>query len=624
MSEANHNSFELEEDISISKLISNYLQYWKWFVLSVLLSLILAFVYLRYAKPQYNTITTILINDPSEGRGLSELAAFSDLSAFSDVSNDIDDEVDILKSKTLLSRVISDLGVNVSQYAKGKIKSSSLYKKSPVNISFNWNVNKLDVEELESKNFELLITSNSDFILKDLKSDTEYKSKFGKTMTFDNGDSILISLEKSFDFHKYKNNDRFDIIEIQAEPIYQYALRLQKLITVTPKSKRSSIIDLSMVSTDKLKAKDILNRLVYQYNKQSIDDKNIISNNTSKFIDKRLSIISEELDKVEFDKANFKIDNDLTNLIVESEVVISKEGNLSQKILDLDTQLELTNSMIGYLSNDNRDSDLMPANIGINNVAIVNQINQYNTVVIERDRLLNGSTKLNPLVVNLESNIKTQKNNLIESLKNQLSSLRITKKDLSREFSKLDSRISKMPKQEKNFRAIERKQTIKETLYLFLLEKREETSISMAVTAPVAKVIDIAYSSTHPIAPKKKIIMLASLILGLIIPFSVIYIKDLLDTKVNEKEDVEGVLKDTPILVEAPKIKKGESDMLSINDRTVLGESFRILRTNLNYFAKSKKRENKELRVFVTSTVKGEGKTFVSFNTILSLADASK
>ncbi len=613
-----------DDSISLTKQIQVYTKEWKWFLLSTLCSIGLAFVYLRYAQAQYYTLATILIKDPSESRGLSELAAFSDMGGLRDMgSSDIHDEVEILKSKTIIGRVISDLNININQYAIGKIKNSSIYGASPVNILYNWDDSFIEDEEKPSSSFELSLGYENEYEILDLASNKKYKGKYGKKLQVAEGE-LIVNKSDSFEENKQNKDNRLDKLLISVVSVSKYTEYLQNAINVTPKSKRSSVIDLSMRSTNKLMARDILNRLVYQYNQQAVDDKNLISLNTSKFIAERLNIISKELNEVEFQKASFKKQNKLTDIQSEAQQVVDQVGKTQEQISNIETQLSLAQSMIDYLINPSRESDLLPSNIGIDNAAVNAQISEYNKVVLERNRLLDVSTPLNPLVVNLNSDIDSQKLNLLESLKNQKSNFLIAKRNILKQKGRISSKMSGMPSQEKDYRAIERKQSIKETLYLFLLQKREETSISMAVTAPVAKIVDRAYSTVKPVAPKKKIILFGSFLIGLLIPFGFIYIKDLLDTKVNEKADLDAFLPNVTVLVEAPRIKKGDSDILALNDRSVLGESFRILRTNLNYFAKEKRKESKALRVFVTSTVKGEGKTFISFNTILSLADARK
>ncbi|MGB7843404.1 MAG: polysaccharide biosynthesis tyrosine autokinase, partial [Salinimicrobium sp.] len=270
---------------------------------------------------------------------------------------------------------------------------------------------------------------------------------------------------------------------------------------------------------------------------------------------------------------------------------------------------------------------LLPANLGFEeggNEGVANIIQSYNQLVLERDRILAGSTPSNPVIVNLNNQIEQIKANVLESLNNMRTSLLIAKKDLDTQEAKIDAQIAKVPSKEKQFRNIERQQNIKEALYLFLLQKREETSLSLAVTAPKAKIVDAAYSSNEPVSPKPKIILLAALILGLLIPFLYTYIKNLLNNKVQNRTDIEEITREIPIVGEVPKIRSKESDFIANNDRSVLAESFRILHTNLQYLLVNAGDKFEGNTIFVTSTVKGEGKTLVAFNTALTLAHSGK
>ena len=613
-----------EQSIDLSKEIKLYTSKWKLFVLFTSLAVFGAYMYLRYATSTYSTTTTILIKDEEDSRGLSELAALSDLSSLSDLgSSDVDDEVEILKSKTLLETVVKNLGVNVSVYEIGKVKNKSAYSTAPFKVSFVWDPIKYkDQSLIQAQQYQITLNTQGGFTVKDLINESSYESKFGEDIFTAEGQ---MKVEKS---------SFYEGLFIKEEPILNYLVSVnsvtntakayQSMIGVAPKSKNSNVVDLSLTLDDKYKAQAILNSLVDSYNQQAINDKNLVSVNTSNFINERLNIITKELNQVENQKSSFKRRNNLADIQSEAQLFIEQVGDAQQKEFEIETQINLTNSIIFYLANPNRDTDLLPANIGIDNNSINMQIQEFNRIVLERDRLLEGSTLENPLVINLNQNISSQKSILKESLKNQLNNLQITKQNLLSQKELINTKINSIPDQEKSYRSIERKQTIKETLYLFLLQKREETSIQMAVTAPLAKIIDRAYTANSPVSPKPKIIYLAALVLGFMIPFAYVYIKNLLNTKVEGKSDITNQIKDTPVLVEIPTIKAGDADVLAQNDRSSLGESFRILRTNLNYITKPKKVEGKALKIFVTSTVKGEGKTFIAFNTVLSLADSSK
>ncbi len=613
----NYNN-QQEQQFSIKNEFEKYTIHWKWFALSTISFLILAFLYTKYANPIYNSIITILIKDNTEGRGLSELDAFHDLGVGGG-NNDIDDEIDIIKSKTLITKLVKKLRLNIVEQSKLDFRTEDIYGISPFKIEFEWDKSILNDSYQAIVDLELEIESNNQFRINYHENDSTSTHSYGSVVNFNQGRLIV---NKSDKFLKSIRDDKIKTVGLSIYPIDNYVLGLQKGIAAVRKGKRSSIMDISLKSSNKLKARAILNSLIDLYNQEAIDDKNLLSKNTIDFITDRLAIISKELESVELQKEVFKKGNKLTDIKAESEVFVGDVSESKKKLLNIETQLDLAKSMISYLSNTDRDSDILPPNIGLNNQAINSLINEHNKLVLERDRLLKNSTELNPLVIDLNAEITSFKGNLLEALTNQKNNYLLTRKDYLNQQSKIDYKISSIPSIEKGFRVIERQQQIKESLYLFLLKKREETSISMSVTEPVAKVIDRAYSSIYPVAPKKKIILLAALIIGLLIPFSIVYLKDLLDTKIHSKSDVELFAVGIPVLSELPRIKRNDKDVIGRNDRTPLGESFRILTTNLNYFSKGKHIDGKSLNVFVTSTIKGEGKTFVSYNLCLSLAEA--
>ena len=345
---------------------------------------------------------------------------------------------------------------------------------------------------------------------------------------------------------------------------------------------------------------------------------------TSDFIDTRLEIITRELDSVERNKEQFKSSNRLTNIEAEAQLILENASEFEKRQFDVSTQIELANTMIDYMDQAT-NNDLLPSNIGLEGDEVTQDVNNYNALILQRNKLLKTSTAKNPVVVNVNNQIDGIRRNILNSLKNTSNTLKISLRDLNYREASLNSKLSKVPSKEKIFRGIERQQTIKEQLYLFLLQQREEASISLAVTASKAKVVDNAFSSRAPVSPNRPLIYLGAAFAGLLIPFIFIYSRTLLNNKVNNRHDVEKMLKETSLIGEIPKLRKGEEELIQSNDRSVLAESFRILRTNLQYlFINKLKNTHKANTVFVTSTIKGEGKTFIAFNLALTLAQTGK
>jgi capsular exopolysaccharide synthesis family protein len=366
------------------------------------------------------------------------------------------------------------------------------------------------------------------------------------------------------------------------------------------------------------KAKDIINKLVEVYNADAVNDKNEESRKTAEFIEERIANVGRDLGNVELQKEQFKKANQITDLAVEGEIGLRTSAEARAKQLEVASQLELTNSLISFVSRQG-NYQVIPNNIGLNNPGAVTNITAYNQLILERNRLLENATPQNPLVIEVTSQINNLRPTIIQNLQKSREGLQLAVNSYEQEQNLVSGKIAKIPTQEKMFRSIEREQQIKEALYLLLLQKREETQISLAVTAPKARIIDKAFKDKQ-VAPKAMIVILASLLMGLLIPFALIYLLELFDNKVKSKHDIEKLSNGKTVIGEIPQLEKGADELIKVNDLSPMAEAFRILITNMNFMLPKKKGKV----VFVTSTVKGEGKTFVSVNLALTIASPSK
>ncbi|MFD0976368.1 GumC family protein [Salinimicrobium gaetbulicola] len=617
-----HPNQHQEEEIDLREELQNYLRRWPLFVAGVLVCLAGAFLYLRYATPTYNTLTTIIIKEEEKGGLSSELSAFADMGMLGGMgSGSIENELGILKSKRLMTNVVKELQLNVRYFQEGMVRTTELYDERPFNIQvLAFDRERFEkIEEPEALYFDII--SDSTFVVSMKDSDFRKKMNFGEAFSLPYAE---ISVTPNFNsLSEISESREKGKISVQFNSIDAVAAGYRQKLQVNLTDKNSSLIELSLEDPVKDKAQHLLDQLVRQYNSEAIEDKNLVSMNTANFIEDRLEIITRELDSVETGKEAFKKENKLTDIEAESELFIENASDFRNRQLEVETQLELANTMIDYLKSD-EGNGLLPSNLGFKEEGVVSIIQSYNQLVLERDRILAGSTERNPVIVNLNNQINQIRANVLQSLNNLRTSLRIAQKDLDAQEAKIDAQIAKVPSKEKQFRNIERQQNIKEALYLYLLQKREETSLSLAVTAPKAKIVDAAYSSNTPVSPKPQIILLAAFILGLLIPFLFIYLKQLLNNKLQERGDIEDITREIPIVGEIPSIGKNDSEMVLQNDRSVLGESFRILHTNLQYLLANYTEKPSGNSICVTSSVKGEGKTFVSYNFALTLANTGK
>ena len=607
------NSQELQEkDINIRELIKPYLDRWLWFVVGAFLALLGGYLFIKLSTPIYRTETTILVKDAKNNKLPEGASGLFDLSGIGGMNvNSIENEIEILKSKKLIEQVVKDLGLTAEVYQEAAFTKKELYKDtSPVII--NVIGEKKDASDEQKKLDILLEIKGNELILSSDKMPDVIRTTYNKTISLPNA-NIIIQKNPAY---KGKKIEELLLKVYNTERIVNY---YREILSIAPKDKDATVIGITLDLPIKAKTQDFLNKLVVVYNQDAINDKNSESKKTKDFIDERIAIIAKELGDVENEKQSFKTENQITDIATETKINLETNAQARARQLEVDSQLELTNALMDYLSKQG-DYQILPNNIGLSDASAGNVINSYNQLIIERNRLLENSTAQNPVVIDITKKINSMRFSVMETLSKNRTGLQLERNKYLEEQGKLMSRISKVPTQEKLFRSIERQQQIKENLYLLLLQKREETQLSLAVTAPKAKIVDYAHSTEKPVAPKKLIIMRAALLVGIVLPFGVIYIKELLDNKIKTKHDIEK-LSETVVLAELPKIRKGESDIVGRNDLSPMAEAFRILITNMNFMIPKKE---KGKVVFVTSTIKGEGKTFASVNLALTLANPNR
>jgi len=610
--------FQQEEEINLREELDKYLRFWPYFIASVFACLVVAFLYLQYTTPVYQSTATIIIEDDEKGGSIPGMEAFEGLGLLGGMGGSgIENEMGILRSKQLITDVAKELQLNIRYFFEGDIRTIEVYANKPIEVQI---LKQDDQKLIEPLTFRFTEKEGANFLLTGDDTGEEIEGSYGKPVDLDFS-TLIITERPKLENSTVSNNS--DPLLISFSTVDAAAATYREMIQLNLTDKNSELIELNLNDPVKEKARDILDQLILEYNRQAIEDKNQVALNTASFIEDRLNIITGELDSVESGKEDFKQNNQLTDIQAESEMFIENASEFNKKSQDVNTQLELSNAMLDYIAK-NSESDLLPANLGISEAGVNSVISEYNSLVLERNRILSGSTPKNPVVISINSQLEQIKGNVLRSLQRMRSNLRIIREDLDRQSASMDSKIASVPGKEKQYRGIERQQSIKEALYLFLLQKREETSLSLAVTAPKAKIVDSAYSLKDPVSPKNKIILLAALILGVLIPFMIIYLKQLFNYKINERADIEMITREIPIVGEVPRINKKEDELIKKNDRSVLAESFRITHTNLQYLMINAAEKEGGNNIFVTSTVKGEGKTFVSFNLALTLANSGK
>lgn len=605
---------ESVKEINLSEFIKPYLKNWVWFVIIPIISLSLTYIYLKFLTPIYNVKSSVLIKDakntPSVGGDFSVL---QDLSGFGGMgTNSIQNEVEIFRSKKLIQDVVTTLHLQTSVFAKQGVVTKELYADtSPFEIKV---VNEKPFTKQPQKPVHVKLSQNT-ITLSSEELPKDIVTSYGKTVNLPYANIIIIK-NKDFNALKAGSLEDFSFTYSTNEGV---ANSLEKILNVSLVNKDATVIGLSMNYENTDKAKDILNHLVKIYNNEAIKDKNSESEITRDFIDERINIIANDLGEVENRKERFKSSNHITDLTTEAKIGLESSAEARAKQIEVDSQLDLTNALLGFMSKQG-NGQVLPTNVGLQNTDATNTIAAYNQLVIERNRLLENATPQNPLVIDLNNQISAMRSSVIESLNKSRSGLQFAKNQYLAEQNNVSSRIMKIPSQERLFRDIERQQQIKESLYLLLLQKREETAISLAVTADKARIVDYAYASPNPVAPKKTMYLLVALVCGFLVPFVIIYLKELFNNKIKTKHDLENLATDRPIIGEIPRLVKGQPELIQMNDLSSMAEAFRILITNMNYMLPKKQAKV----VFVTSTIKGEGKTFVSVNLALTMATPNK
>ncbi len=626
------NSVDFQEEgnsenskIDIRELIDKYLRHWKWFVLAFILSILLAFYNLNFTRHIYQATGTIKIKD-EKGGDRSTLSAFQDLGVMPSAKDNIEDEIEILRSKSLLSEVVKSLNLNVKFFTNKNYISEFLdtklglntefyetegYKDLPLKINFFISDSILYKTNAQ---FILTINSTNNYTFFNMEKSIEKRHAFGEKITTNFGDIIITP---NTDLKKSNLIGKNVLVKINS--IQNLTNSYLSNLEVSPLSQYSSIISLSLKDGVKQRSEDFLNELVRKYNQRAISLKEELSQSTSDFVSKRLEIISTELTDVDLTAESIKTRYGISDVASRTGLNMQSGQEIEKQIVAASTELQKIKYMKEYVS-DKNDTELIPdLDVGDNNTLNFRQ--QYNMLMMDKKRILKNSTEKNPIVVNITEQLDALKNNFNQSLNNIESSQRISLDALNNQSARINSRLYSAPKQERQVRDIQRQQGIKETLFLYLLKKREETAITLGVADPNAIIIDTAESFPDAIAPKKLMAYLGTIIFGLLIPLLIIYLKDLLNSKIHTKEDIEKVL-NIPIVADIPKGSKNRY-LIKKDDYSSIAEAFRILRTNLNFILPSSKGE-KGKTIFVTSTIAHEGKSFVATNLAAALAHAGK
>lgn len=595
-----------EDSVDIKELVFSILRNWYWILLCVGLGFFCARMYLRYSAPVYQASGKILIKDQesNSGGGLSEEAVLQEIGILK-VGNNIENEIQILRSRTLMKQVIEELGLDVQYIGLGRLKNTEYYGgTSPIIIdSVHWGLDQ------HAARLEVEWNNQNEFILFG-NDDTESVHRFA--------DPLILANDTFWLRSNYR--EETDINRLQIILGINPNLLLLKL-NIRTTGEYSSVLNLEMVDPVPQKASDILNKLIEVYNQEAIDDKNQVAEKTLQFINERLVLLTEELSNVEGGLENYKESNEIS---VEAsstvDFILTQISDLDNERTRQEIRLELLETVQKILARNAERFELIPANVVLDDAGgLDEQINLYNAMVLDWERLQRAAGTGNEQLILLSQQLQNIRMNILNSVENLRQGIQVSMRETENKLAQLQKRINQIPRQERELLEIKRQQNIKEALYLFLLQKKEETALSAAITVPNARVIDPAITWPVPISPKPLQAYAIFLMLGFAVPVGIIFLRELLDNKIYSRNDIM-VLTQTPILGSIIQNKSIHPIVVKPGSRTAIAEMFRLLRTNLNYLSREKTTQS----VLITSGMGGDGKTFTAVNLGISLALTNK
>jgi len=597
------------DPLNLREIIIKYLRKWYWFVISFFFCFLAGFLYLKMTVPTFQVQTTILLRQDKSNMGFSEMAILESM-GMGGTSKEVEDEIQVLKSKTIMKNVIQSLGVETEYYKKTGLKFIDTYPEIPLQLMVSSNFNDTLKNPLEMK-------------LTPFSSGYKVKMKFGDLRA----SYIIKDINQPFNtiagVIRFKPNalifEKNTIYRVKTYPTRNITEDYCNKIKIAAVNKKSNAINIVTVASNVTKAKAMLDKLVELYNLDAVIDKNMLASNTKKFVEERLRLIEEELQSVEENVENYKKDNHLTNISSEATLFLQSSSEYNKKLAEIETQLNLVGYIESHIKNIKNQYSLIPANLGIQDKSLLDYISNYNTALLERMKLMRTTNDQNPVLTQIEQQLKTIRSTIIASVSSVKDGLNIAKRDLLGKESQFNSKINQVPTQERKYIAIKRQQEIKQNLYLFLLQKREENAMTLASAIPNAKTIDAAYSSVAPSSPKMMILFAAILLMALFIPIGIIYVMDLMNNKITNKKELLKLVK-VPYLGSIGINKDTDRVVVREGRITPIVEMFRMIRTNLQFMIGG----TKSPVILITSSIGGEGKSFTAINLAMSFALLNK
>lgn len=599
-----------QNEINIRELLLGYLKKWYWFLLSILFCTGGAVLYILVTTPSFDVSSSFAIRNTDDGGMSMETNVLQMVGMGS--NKQVIDELEIYTSRSLMRQVIKDLNLQTEYRKKDKMRWVGQYPNQDVVVVYPYqfcdtltHIVKMDLKRL-NRGYKLTV---------DMKIGRKHiKSKHAILSLNDPIETCIGTIE----FRENNPLEKGDRIRIKTLPLPVLVDMYCAEMNVRQVKKESNVVRVSFVTDMPQRSISLIRRLTELYNFDAILDKNTTASNTKGFIEERLGVISHELDSVELEVERYKRENSITSLSEEAKIYLESAGEYQKELVKTETQLNLTAYIRDFLMEEKNQHSLIPTNLGLADDGLVGLTNSYNSLVLRQMRMERSATESNPMVIQLDAQIAAMRKNLLASIETVRNTLTITKNDLIRQQEQFNVRIQEIPEQERPYIALRRQQQITQNIYIFLYQKREENALTLASTIVPAKVIDPPQASTYAVAPRKKIIILLAFILGCCIPICIIEIWNLLDNKIRGYKEYQRLVK-APIIGQLVFSKDKQPVAISEGSNSTPAELFRLLRSNIRFMRHDKTKTGGEV-ILVTSSINGEGKSFVAINTALSFA----
>ncbi|TCD17356.1 polysaccharide biosynthesis tyrosine autokinase [Pedobacter psychrodurus] len=592
-----------EIEINFKDIFSKLLDKWTWFLTSVFICLVVAFIYGRYTAPIYQIKAKLIVNDDQKGGGMGKQSgALMDLGGLMGTKNSVDNEVEILKTRFLMEQVVREMQLNIVYSKKTDLVSRELYL-APFKVNIIKGVDTIKTTKLDV----VKVSAN-----KVLVSTKNFKKEVAWNESFSIDGIGTLKLEPNP--IKLMNESEY---YVTISSIDTRVASLMTQLSVGASNKQVSIINLTLSYPLPNKGEDILNTLIKKYTQSNLNDKNAVADSTYRFIKERLNVIASELGDVENKVESFKQQNQLADMSEQGKLLVKNSGEFSSELAKAETQVTVINELEKYLKDNENNKRVFPSSLIPQDIVFSNIMEHYNSLLIEREKQLLGVTEQSPFIQNIDQQIAELRSNMISNIQSTKKSALQTRDKLRSQLNLAEGQISGVPQIEKNYLKLARNQQIKQELYIFLMQKAEETNISKTANISIAKTIDPPKSDVNPISPKKSVIYLVGLIVGLIFPIALVFGQELLNTSIKTKEEIIS-LTSVPVIGEISHNTSEDNLIVANQSRSAISEQFRSLRTNLSFYLKTET----EKVILLTSSMSGEGKSFTAINlgNILALA----